>query len=125
MSFYWNTNELLYSRFKLYIGLGAYDVVKAIDYYNSLTTKSAYYQIQPYLGFDFTFVPNKIELFSLQARYFDNVIKGNIWLKILKFSEIHTIRFQVNFISSPFFRNQFEWENDGGTSVQLNYRLGF
>jgi len=125
MSFYWNTNELLYSRFKLDIGLGAYDVVKAINYNNSLTTKNSYYQIQPYLGFNFTFVPNKIELFSLQARYFDNVIKGNIWLKILEFSKIHTIRFQVNFISSPFFRNQFEWENDGGTSVQLNYRLGF
>ena len=123
MSFFWNKSERLNMRFKIDIGMGAYDVYKVI-YHKGVRDYPVHYKISPVLNFYFTFVPQKKELFGMKLRYFDSMLRGKFWLKIFELDKLHTFRFQVEYISKPMFRQLNEWENTGA-AVQLVYRLGF
>ncbi len=124
MSFYWNTSEKLNMRFRMDIGLGGFDANKVV-YYKGRQTVYGYYRIHPMINFYFTFVPNKNELFGMKARFFDSVMRGKFWIKFLELNKIHTFRFEVEYLSAPFFRRAREWETSSGASVQFVYRLGF
>ncbi len=123
MSFFWNKSERLNMRFRMDVGMGAFDVYKVV-YHNGVKDYPVHYKISPVINFYFTFVPQKKELFGMKLRYFDSMIRGNFWLKIFELNKLHTFRFAVEYISKPMFRNLREWENTGA-AVQLVYRLGF
>ncbi len=124
MSFYWNTSEKLNMRFRMDVGVGGFDANKVV-YYKGRQKVYGYYKIYPAINFYFTFVPNKNELFGMKLRFFDSVMRGKFWIKFLELNKIHTFRFEVEYVSAPFFRNAREWETSSGAAVQFVYRLGF
>ncbi len=124
MSFYWNTNEKLTLRFRADIGIGRYNVVKAV-YHNGIQTSTAYNQIQPVVKFFLNFVPKGNELFSAKFKWFDNIISLGFWLKFIEIKPYSSIRFEIDYISKPIYRAQRPWENNGSTMVGLRYRFGF
>ncbi len=123
MSFYWNKSERLNMRFRIDVGMGAFDVYKVV-YHKGISDYPVHYKISPVINFYFTFVPQKKELFGMKLRYFDSMVRGKFWIKIFELNKLNTFRFQVEYISKPMFRNLREWENTGA-AVQLVYRLGF
>jgi len=124
MSFYWNTNENLTLRFRADIGIGRYNVIKAV-YHNGIKTSSAYNQIQPVVKFNLDFVPKGNKLFSANFKWFDNIISLGFWLKFLEIKPYSVIRFEIKYISEPIYRSLRPWENKGSTMVGLRYRFGF
>jgi hypothetical protein len=124
MSFYWNTSEKLNMRFRMDLGLGGFDANKVV-YYKGKQTVYGYYKIHPVINFYFTFVPNKNELFGMKLRFFDSVLTGKFWIKFLELGKLHTFRFEVDYVSTPFFRKTREWETSSGAAMQIVYRLGF
>ncbi|MBU0561274.1 MAG: hypothetical protein KJ799_16850 [Bacteroidetes bacterium] len=123
-SFYWNTNESRTLRFRLDVGAGRFDVIKA-TYGANIKRSLVYNSIHPLLKFYMNFVPEKNELFSASVRLFDSVIRLDFWLKILEFAPSHVVRFEFSQISSPLYRKLKPWENDGSSMVGFNYRFGF
>lgn len=128
MSFYWNSSEAQTFRLRLDIGFGGYDVVKAV-YHQGVSSKQVFGKIQPLINFAFNFVPKvkskDSELFASNLRVFDSVLKVDFWLKLLELSGGHKFRFEIGYISSPFFRSNYEWENSSSTMVGVRYRYGF
>ncbi len=124
MSFYWNTSEKLNMRFRMDIGVGGFNADKVV-YYKGSKTVYGFYRLHPVINFYFNFVPNKNELFGMKLRFFDSVLSGKFWIKFLELNKIHTFRFEVQYLSKPFFRKAREWETSSGAAVQIVYRLGF
>lgn len=123
-SFYWNATEKAEFRLKMDIGLGAHDIVKAVKYKRKYAEFLMQNKIQPIFGFNLAFVPRNSELINLGIRYYDNVIKGDIWFKVVEFDS-HLFRVGGVFLSGPLFRKVKQWENDGGGMMQIHYRYGF
>ncbi len=123
-SFYWNATEKAEFRLKMDIGLGSHNVVKAIQYKRKYFENLMHNKILPIFGFNLAFVPRNSELINLGFRYYDNVIKGELWFKVVEFDE-HLFRIGGIFLSGPLFRKIREWENDGGGMMQIHYRYGF
>lgn len=123
-SFYWNSSDDLTLRFRMDIGAGGYDVVKAV-YYNGVKRDLVFNKIQPVITFNMNFVPKSKELFAASLRYFDSIMKIDFWLTLLNIEPYHNVRFEASFFTSPFYRSVRPWENEGSTMVSLRYRYGF
>ncbi len=125
MSFYWNNSEQMTVRFRMDVGVGNYDVVKA-NYYRGISKKLVYNQIQPVISTYITFVPKGNEFFGSKFRIFDNVLGIDFWMKVFEMAPSHLFRFETSFLSPPMFRSLHPWESEGGsTMVQVRYRYGF
>lgn len=127
-SFYWNTSDKLSSRFRIDVGVGYYDMLKA--YYPGTRTTAAKTEvvdntISPVVTLYYTFAPEQNDIFGLKARVFDSVIKGDAWLKLLELDGGHTFRFAATVFSDPIGRTIREWENQGSVFFQIRYRYGF
>ena len=127
-SFYWNTNDKLSSRFRIDVGLGYYDMLKA--YYPGNRTTAAKHEIvdntiSPVVTLYYTFAPEQNDIFGIKARVFDSVVKGEAWLKLLELDGGHTFRFASTVFSDPVGRAIREWENQGSVFFQIRYRYGF
>ncbi len=123
MSFYWNTSQLKNVRMRFDFGVGRHNIVKAV-YHNGTTSTLLRYKFQPYLKFYLVFAPRKLTFFSSSLAFYNSVVNLNFWLQIYqKFP--HNVRFGVQYISTPLFRNIRPWENNGGVFVGLIYRYGF
>jgi hypothetical protein len=123
-SFYWNATEKAEFRLKMDIGLGAHNIVKAIQYKRKYSESLMHNKLLPIFGFNLAFVPRNSELINLGFRYYDNIVKGELWFKVVEFDE-HLFRIGGVFLSGPLFRKTNEWENDGGGMMQIHYRYGF
>ncbi len=126
MSFYWNTSDKLTGRLRMDLGVGYYDIWEAV--YDSgselVTTEMKYNKFRPVVSLFYSFAPEDNPLFGFNLRLFDSVFKVKAWMKVLGFSENHTIRFETILVSSPVFRSEHEWESGSGTLFQLRYRYG-
>lgn len=123
MNFYWLTSSSRTGRFKCEIGLGQYNVFKAV--YKDLLESSRLISnnIYPIIGLDFNFIYKNSEILGIGASYFDSRLKGSFWLRAFSFDE-HVFRLETEFISSPFLRTLDEWETEGGVFFQIRYRYG-
>lgn len=124
MSFYWNSNQERNLRFRMDVGLGRYDISKAV-YYKGTQTNLVFNRFQPYLKLYLNFVPKGNELFSANIRLFDSVLKFDFWLQLLKLKPAHTFRFYASYIGAPLYRRTHEWENAKSTMIGIIYRFGF
>lgn len=124
MSFYWNTNQERNLRFRMDVGIGRYDVAKAV-YHKGTHTSLVFNRFQPYIKLYMNFVPKGNELFSANISLFDSVLKFDFWLQLLKLKPAHTFRFYASYIGSPLFRRTHEWENAKSTMLGIIYRFGF
>ncbi|RMD48977.1 MAG: hypothetical protein D6830_05800 [Ignavibacteria bacterium] len=124
MSFYWNTNQERNLRMRIDVGLGRYDVSKAV-YYKGTHTSLVFNRFQPYIKLYMNFVPKGNELFAAKIRLFDSVLKFDFWLQLLKLAPAHAFRFYASYIASPLFRKTHEWENQKSTMIGIIYRFGF
>lgn len=127
MSFYWNTSDLATSRFRIDLGFGYYDIYKAFtnDSSGALTsTESIKAKFYPDFKLYYNFVPDNSPVLGAMVRFFDGQASVNGWLKIVEFSQGHSIRLEAKFISSPLTRSRDEWETRGGSMYQLRYRYG-
>ncbi|MCF8240050.1 MAG: hypothetical protein K9J16_01585 [Melioribacteraceae bacterium] len=124
MSFYWNTSDSRNFRLRMDIGAGGYDVNRAV-YYKGITEALIYNNIQPVINFHMSFVPKDSELLSANFKFFDGIIKSNLWFKVFELEPNHVFRFETTFMTSPFYRGVKPWENEGGASIQIRYRYGF
>ncbi|KAB2909251.1 MAG: hypothetical protein LC102_00655 [Ignavibacteriales bacterium] len=128
VSFYWNTSDKLTSRFRIDVGVGYYDMLKA--YYPGTRTTAAKTEVvestfSPVVTLYYTFAPEQSDVFGAKLRVFDSVLKGDLWLKLLELDGGHTFRLAATVISDPIGRKIREWENDGSVFFQLRYRYGF
>lgn len=125
MSFYWNSSEDLTMRFRMDVGLGNYDVYQA-KYYQGVSRKLVYNQIQPMLKLHINFSPKNNDFFGTSFKIYDNHLWFDFWIKLFELDETQNFRFESSYISSPIFRGTKPWEIDGATSiVQVRYRYGF
>lgn len=125
MSFYWNSSEDLTMRFRMDVGVGNYDVYEA-KYYQGVSRKLVYNQIQPMLKLHLNFSPKNVEFFGTSFKLFDNHLWFDFWIKLFDLDETQNFRFESQYISAPMFRGTKPWEMDGATSiVQVRYRYGF
>ena len=123
-SFFWNANERSDLRFKMDVGLGNHDVVKVVYNKNKVTENLVSNRIKPIVGINISFVPKNTELINLDLRYYDNIIKGDVWFKVFEIQP-HVFRLGGVFLSAPVFRNVKEWEVEGSGMIQIHYRYGF
>jgi len=122
-SFFWNASERSDLRLKMDVGLGAHDVIEVIKYKKRVIENLLSNKIQPIVAFNLSFVPKGDELLNLSLRYYDNIIKGDVWFKLLEIPP-HVFRLGGVFISSPLFRDVQKWENEGSGMIQIHYRYG-
>jgi hypothetical protein len=114
------------NRFKLDLGMVYYDIWQA--HYATDSTfgfkemmQKKYY---PTATLYYSFIPDDRPLFGIKAKYLDNTISGQIWMKLIEFDSVGSFRFEVYFVTPSFLRAKMEWEGDGGTLFQLRYRYG-
>ncbi len=128
MSFYWNGNSSRTLRFKMDIGATGHDIIKA-TYYNGIQTSLIQNDITPLLALSLNFVPsylgNDTELFGLNLRLSDSIMRMKFWFKVFELSSGHLFRLETAFISNPYYRPLREWENEGSGMVGIRYRYGF
>lgn len=126
MSFFWNTNERRSVRFKMEIGMGGYEVVKG-DYSTPVTQRMHVKDVfSPVIGLSLNVVPNNIEFAGFDSKFFDSHLNLKFWMKLFEFSNEHLFRFELFYITAPFFREPEIWEQKSGQSmIQLRYRYGF
>lgn len=128
MSFYWNTNDKMSSRFRVDVGVGYYDMLKAYYPGNRTTaakTEVVENKISPVVTLHYTFAPDQNDIFGVKVRVFDAVVKAEGWLKLLELEGGHTFRFSGTVFSDPLGRTIREWENPGSVFFQIRYRYGF
>jgi len=128
MSFYWNTNDKLSSRFRIDVGIGYYDMVKAYYQGTSVTASKSEVvenKISPVVILHYTFAPDQNDIFGAKVRVFDAVVKAEGWLKLLELEGGHAFRFSATVFSDPLGRTIREWENPGSVFFQIRYRYGF
>ncbi len=132
MSFFWNTSRAKNLRFRMDVGFGGYDIVKAIYQRGRTSSKTIFNSVLPLINLSMNYVQtgksgNKNnELFAANIRFFDNIVKSDFWLKLVELKGgLHTFRFEVGFISNPLYRPAYEWETIGSTKIGLRYRYGF
>jgi len=124
-SFYWNSSEERLLRMRMDIGAGGYNVVKAVYYNNTASKQLVYNKIKPSLTLYINFAPQNLEFMGASFRLYDNVLTTSLWMKIIEFSPVSSLRFEASYITSPILRSVYPWEYDGGNSiVQLRYRYG-
>ncbi len=123
-SFFWNASERSDLRLKMDIGLGNHDIVKVINHKNVITENLVTNKIKPIVGLNISFVPKNTELINLNLRYYDGIIKGDVWFKVFEMQP-HVFRLGGVFMSSPVFRKVSEWEIEGSGMIQIHYRYGF
>jgi len=129
LSFYWNADASMQNLFRIDVGAGAYDIWQ-VRYDNKGEPKdeskiASWGRVQPLIALDYTRLsPGQRTLFGAQLRFFDNRVTLKAWLKLLKI-DIHELRLESIYISSPIGRSMEAWENGSGTFMQLRYRLGF
>lgn len=126
MSFYWNTNADLENRFRLDLGAAFFDIWKA-DYSldDELISKEMIQnRFQPLAELNYSFIPENVPLFGISLRYFDSAVKGKFWMKLIEFQNWGGFRFETYVISPVFFREQKDWETEGGAFFQIRYRYG-
>lgn len=134
-SFYWNANSDQEGRFRLDIGAGTYDIIKA-EYYGSqlLRTKNIHDKISPFIALYYNYVilvtekKTYSEKFGVWAKFFDSRPNIGLWFKLMEFPKdnpMHMIRLETNIITDPVFRSLHEWENSGGVMFSLRYRYAF
>ena len=123
-SFYWNSSEDKVLRYRMDVGMGSYDVYKAV-YYQGSEKQLIYNKVKPVLALYINFAPQNVDFLGTSLKFYDNVLTASLWMKLMEFAPSHTIRFETTYITSPMFRSQYSWENQGGSSiVQLRYRYG-
>ncbi len=125
-SFFWNSSEERNVRYNIDLGVGNYDVYRA-DYQTSIpTSELVYNKIKPFVAFNINFVPLGIDFLGILTKFSDNVLNFNLWIRLLEFDNINTIRLETTYYSAPMFRNPYPWETQNGNSiVQVRYRYGF
>ncbi len=124
-SFYWNSSEERFLRMRMDVGIGCYDVVKAVYQKNSASKELVYNKIKPSITFNLNFAPQNMEFLGSSFRLYDNVLTASLWMKIVEFSPVSSLRFEASYITAPILRSQYPWEVEGGNSiVQLRYRYG-
>jgi hypothetical protein len=126
MSFFWNTTDRATSRFRMDVGFGFYDIFQA-NYPDSTSSISEQFmenQYQPDVKVHYNYVPNESPLLGGSLRFFDSIVTLEAWIKVVEFSELHSLRFEAEFISAPFMRGLKEWETEQGSFFQLRYRYG-
>lgn len=124
-SFYWNTSEDKSIRFKMDLGVGNYNVYKG-TYTSTISKDLLYNKIKPVVAVSMNFAPKNNEFLGTQVRFYDNILNLNLWMKMIEFAPSHLFRFETSFYSAPMFRNLYQWESEGGSSiVQIRYRYGF
>lgn len=126
MSFYWNSSEKRTVRFKLSLGIGGHDIVEG-DYSGAVIGRRHMKDVvQPVLEMSMNIVPNNVEFLGINGKFFDSHLTAFFWIKLLEFSNDHSFRVEMQYISSTFFREPELWEQPNGQSlVQLRYRYGF
>ncbi len=129
MSFYWNADNDKVARFRMDVGAGYYDVWKAI-YKTTAVKPRQTILIQdkfiPMVSMYFYLSPQNNDIFGAKIRFFDSQLMMSAWLKLLDFSEDHSIRFETQYLTAPFFRNPEPWETGArGVYFQLRYRYGY
>lgn len=130
MSFYWNTSTSKTIRFRFDIGAGSYNIVKAVyEDEVPIQTENMFNRIHPVVVLGFQFVPQyknrDNELFSAKTRWFDNVLKTDLWMKVFEIDGGHTFRLEASFLSSPMYRGLHEWESGSSSYVGLRYKYGY
>ena len=124
-SFYWNSSEERFLRMRMDVGAGCYDVVKAVYHNGTASKELVYNKIKPSLTLYINFAPQNQEFMGSSFRLYDNVLTASLWMKIVEFSPVSSLRFEASYITSPILRSQYPWEAEGGNSiVQLRYRYG-
>ena len=124
-SFFWNTSETQKFRFKMDVGMGGFNIVKA-TYGANPAEEQVYSAFQPMIRLEGTFVPSKNnELFGAKLRFFDSMFKTGFWFKVYTLNDVHTFRLESSFILAPLFRGRRAWEPESASMVQVRYRYGF
>lgn len=126
-SFYWNTSDKMTTRFRLDIGAGYFNVIKA--YYNNNGSyrnknEEVASTIHPVITGYLNFSPQSKEFYGGFIRWFDSQITMNAWLKLYEFSS-GQLRFEATFMTAPIARPKNAWDNNGGGFGQIRYRHGF
>ena len=126
MSFYWNTSDKLENKFKMDLGAGFFDISRAFYDGENIMTEEATLRntLSPVVAIHYNFVPQGNAIFGASVKYFNSQFNSKIWLKLLELNNIHTLRLETLYISSPVGREMEEWENEGGVMFQLRYRYG-
>lgn len=124
-SFYWNSSEERTVRYRMDIGAGNYDVYKATYTKTETRKELVYNQIKPFVTLAINFAPQNVDFLGIGTKFSDNILTMNFWLKLMEFSNQHTIRIETTYYTAPMFRNPYAWESPNGNSiVQIRYRYG-
>jgi len=133
-TFFKNLSGNGYHTLKVDLGIAYYDVVKGnYSLTNSLlTTGKMLTKWQPVLELEYNLVQMKSKerkepILGISSRIFEQRVKLGFWLSLLNFADLDNddLRFEVIYITEPFFRDHQEWENPSGTFMQLRWRHGF
>lgn len=126
MSFFWNTDESEILRLRMDVGLGKYNVVKAVYNRGGVNTNGVYNNFQPVIVTSLNFVPNNKDLFGTSIRLFDSRITFNNWIRVLELDGGHVFRIELSYLTSPIMRPAYDWEDkDPNTFFTIRYRYGF
>jgi hypothetical protein len=127
MSFFWNGDERMQNMFKMDIGIGYYDVY-LVEYGGGLTikdTRMVFDKIQPYVKLYYTFAPSDIPLFNVNVKVYDSQATIGGWFRLFRTKDgVHSIRFDMQYITAPIGRDLRDWEINGGLALNLRYRYG-
>ncbi len=124
-SFYWNSSEDKTVRYRMDIGAANYDVHQATYSKSQNSNMLVYNKIKPFVTLSINFAPQNVDYLGISTKFYDNVLNLSFWLRLMEFSNQHTIRVETSYFSSPILRNPYAWENQGGNSmVQIRYRYG-
>ncbi|MFA5804944.1 MAG: hypothetical protein WC879_09885 [Melioribacteraceae bacterium] len=119
---------------KVDLGIAYYDVIKASYSLDNtlLSIKEMSAIWQPVLELEYNLVQMKSNgrkepILGISSRIFEQRVKLGFWLSLLNFADLDNddLRFEITYITEPFFRNHLEWENPSGTFLQLRWRHGF
>ncbi|HOP50792.1 MAG TPA: hypothetical protein PK887_09245 [Ignavibacteriales bacterium] len=127
MSFFWNTDKK--SHYRLDLGVGGYDIHKFEYFLDTtdtpviLSNSSVKNYVQPYISLTYDAIPNKAIL-GYKIKFYDSRFSFKIWTRLFEILK-SDVRLEAYIISKPIMRNNFNWENNGGSFVQLRYRYAF
>ncbi len=127
MSFYWNIDETVEHSFRFDLGTGYYDIWLAnyAGWANFRDSKLIKDGFQPLLTIGYTFAPDENPFINLKLKYYDSRITIDSWLRVFKTKDmVHEFRFYANYITPPIARDTYDWETQGGLSLNLGYRYG-
>jgi len=126
MSFFWNTNDRMTSRFRIDVGIGGFDIQQALYDLNNnfLGSAGSSSYIAPIVQLHYNFVPAKSPFLGGSLRVFHWRITAYAWIKLFEFSEESILRFETIVLTQPLSRDLGPWESDGGMMFQLRYRYG-